>query len=237
MVIERVGVRAPRHEYQAPARTSTPRASTAMFRPIRRRGWDAGCSTNDHLDGSPPAHGGAPHLAGLPWQPLLQDCAGRSRSRYFPCGYAAETGPSGGWPTDQPGDAKAAPALGMDPAGRPPGLILAPDGLATWFVSARYEPLCANEGVPFLVRTQDGGVTHIPALDPSGGPFGPSFTAYDVRYHNGKWLEYGFTLVNEAPFPVIVDQIVSPGPGDPSRWCLCRSAQLGVRSGPRPRTR
>jgi hypothetical protein len=77
-------------------------------------------------------------------------------------------------------------------------------------------------------------VTHIPALDPSGRPFGRSFTAYDVRYHNGKWLEYGFTLVNEAPFPVIVDQIVSPGPGDPLAVVSVSISATGGAFGPAP---
>jgi hypothetical protein len=33
-----------------------------------------------------------------------------------------------------------------------------------------------------------------------------------VPYRDGKWLETGFTLVNDAPFPVTVDEIGLPDP-------------------------
>jgi hypothetical protein len=68
-----------------------------------------------------------------------------------------------------------------------------------------------------VVRAQSGDVISVAALEPSGARLGRPFIAYQVPYHDSEWFEYGFTLLNDAPFPVTVDQIGINGEGDPTR--------------------
>jgi hypothetical protein len=87
-------------------------------------------------------------------------------------------------------------------------------GLTVWFASTRYDPLRANHGgVPSPVRVQSGHITRVEALEPT--TYRP-LVAFDVQYRDGEWLEYGFTLVNDSPFTITVEQIGSgSGPHEP----------------------
>jgi hypothetical protein len=80
-----------------------------------------------------------------------------------------------------------------------------------------------------VVRAQFGPVTRVPAVEPS--TLRP-LVAFDVPYRDGKWLEHGFTLVNDAPFPVTVDQIGLPGQGDPLRQVSVTMNSSDVSPGP-----
>jgi hypothetical protein len=61
------------------------------------------------------------------------------------------------------------------------------------------------------VRAQSGQPGQVEAMDPSSGR---PFVAFDLTYRDGHWMEYGFTLVNDSPFSVGVEQIGGSFPSD-----------------------
>jgi hypothetical protein len=83
-------------------------------------------------------------------------------------------------------------------------------GIGFWWTATRFAPLSINGGSAH-VRVEVGNVTRVDALLPSGEPF----VAFHVPYRNGKWLDTGFTLINEGPFPIMVDQIGFAGEAFP----------------------
>jgi hypothetical protein len=83
-------------------------------------------------------------------------------------------------------------------------------GIGFWWVATRFAPLSINRG-PAHVRVEVGEATRVDSRLPSGEPF----VAFQVPYRNGKWLDAGFTLDNEGPFPIAVDQIGLTGEAIP----------------------
>lgn len=82
-------------------------------------------------------------------------------------------------------------------------------GIAFWWVATRYTPM-RPAGAPAHVRVEGGQITRVDSVLPSG----QGFVAFHVPYRDGEWLDAGFTLFNEGPFPIIVDQIGFPGRQD-----------------------
>ncbi len=95
------------------------------------------------------------------------------------------------------------------------GVLLVAASVGTvWFANTHYDPVRANHGGVFsTVRAQGGHTTRLDALEPNSG--GRPIVAVGVPYRDGQWLEYGFTLVNDSPFTVRVDQIGELGSTDP----------------------
>jgi hypothetical protein len=88
-------------------------------------------------------------------------------------------------------------------------------GTTAWYGASHYNPVRANHGgVPSIVRSQSGHLTRLEALDPSSNGR-RLFVGFGVPYRDGEWLEYGFTLVNDSPFTVTIDQIGSSESDDP----------------------
>jgi hypothetical protein len=86
-----------------------------------------------------------------------------------------------------------------------------------WFGATHYDPVRANHGgVPSTVRLQSGQPTRLDTLEPSSKARRP-FVSFGVPYRDGQWFEYGFTLVNDSPFTVRIDQIGSARASDPLR--------------------
>jgi len=95
-------------------------------------------------------------------------------------------------------------------------LIVTAGGIAFWWVATRYAPIRANTTAASRVRVESGKITRVPAWDATRSS-GYHFVAFLVPYRDGKWLDAEFTLVNDSPFPVAVDEIGFPGSGDPIR--------------------
>jgi hypothetical protein len=86
-------------------------------------------------------------------------------------------------------------------------LILVAGGVTLWWLSTQFEPIRANSTALSRVRVDGGQLTRLRAWDASGSS--GHFVAFDIPYRDGKWLDVGYTLRNDAPFPVVVDQIGS----------------------------
>jgi hypothetical protein len=79
-----------------------------------------------------------------------------------------------------------------------------------WYLSSRFQPLRLNAGGgPSFVRSAVGDVASVPAVEPTTGH---PFIAHEAPYHDGTWVEAGFTVSNDGPFPVTVDGIGSEEP-------------------------
>jgi hypothetical protein len=73
-------------------------------------------------------------------------------------------------------------------------------------VLANFVPIRANASTPYMVG---GEVTRLGSFVPPSG--GPPFAGFDVHHRNGEPFEYGFTLYNNSPFDVTVEQVGGPG--------------------------
>ena len=77
--------------------------------------------------------------------------------------------------------------------------------VGAWYVSSSFQPLRLNAGGgPTFVRSEVGDVASVPAREPTSGH---PFIAHEAPYHDGTWLEAGFTVLNDGPFPVTVDGV------------------------------
>lgn len=70
---------------------------------------------------------------------------------------------------------------------------------------SRYQPLTANGGGTTWVDPR-----FAPRLGDFTPPEGQSFSAYRVRYEDGRLFRYSLTLYNEGPLPVKVTSIGEP---------------------------
>jgi len=128
-------------------------------------------------------------------------------------------------------DTSGRPVIDLGVSGTPPrrrrrrltalaaslAVLLAAGGVTAWFGATHYDPVRANHGGVFsTVRVQSGPVTRLEAVEPTSG--GHPIVAFGVTYHDGQWFEYGFTLVNDSPFAVSVDQIGSRESTDPLKF-------------------
>lgn len=90
-------------------------------------------------------------------------------------------------------------------------VVVIAGSISFWWVATRYAPMRPGEGgVAAHVRVEGGQITRVDSILPSGLPF----VAFHVQYRDGKWLDSGFTLYNDGPFPILVDQIGFPGSQD-----------------------